>query len=218
MLKSRNVRIAPAIVVSVFVLAGGHLGSADAATRRQRKPASTKTKKTTKATVTTVRVTTAPATSVPTNATAAALTPNAQVLVGYEAYLTAFVAAAREPGRAAALLPQGMTGDALTRMLDIRGQEAREGVFWDGTRKDIISGPTIEKVGDTTATLRDCRSVGGVLRQKASGEVVAGSTEPDVDDFRVTLVRFDGKWVVTATDRFNDVEGRSRCQPGAPPS
>ena len=103
-------------------------------------------------------------------------------------------------------------------MLEIRRLDAKDGVYWDGSRKDIVSGPTIEAVGETTATLRDCRSVGGVLRQKATGDVVAGTTEPDVDDFRVTLVRVDGKWLVTATERFNDVEGRSRCKPGAPPS
>jgi hypothetical protein len=142
----------------------------------------------------------------------------ARVLAGYENYFTAFVAAAREPERADQLLPLGMTGDALARMLEIRRLDAAEGVYWDGTRKDIVSGPRIEAIGESTATLRDCRSVGGVLRRKASGEVVAGTTEPDIDDMRVTFVLIADKWVVSATERFNDVEGRSRCVPGSPPS
>ena len=140
----------------------------------------------------------------------------ARLLAGYENYFTAFVAAAREPERAEQLLPVGMTGDALARMLEIRRLDANEGLFWDGTRKDIVSGPRVEAIGETTATLRDCRSVGGVLRKKANGQVVAGTTEPDVDDMRVTFVRIADKWVVTATERFNDVEGRSRCVPGSP--
>ncbi len=57
--------------------------------------------------------------------------------------------------------------------------------------------------------------MGGVLRKKATGLVVPGTTEPDVDDMRVTFVRIAEKWVVTATERFNDVEGRSRCVPGS---
>ncbi len=139
-----------------------------------------------------------------------------RLLAGYEKYFTAFVAAAREPQRAEQLLPSGMTGDALARMLEIRRLDAAEGLFWDGTRKSIVSGPRVESIGETTATLRDCRSVGGVLRRKATGEVVAGTTEPDVDDMRVTFVRIGDAWVVTATERFNEVEGRSQCVPGLP--
>ena len=56
----------------------------------------------------------------------------------------------------------------------------------------------------------------GVLRKKATGAIVAGTTEPDIDDMRVTFVMIADKWVVTATERFNDVEGRSRCVPGSP--
>jgi hypothetical protein len=111
-----------------------------------------------------------------------------------------------------------MTGDALTRMLEIRKLDAQEGLFWDGTRKDIVNGPRLETVSDTTAVLRDCRSVGGVLRKKANNEVVPGTTDPDVDDFKVTLVLVNGKWLVTATERFNDVEGKSKCVPGSPSS
>ncbi len=164
---------------------------------------------------TTVALTTPTA---PTTATSVAVSARDQVLKGYESYFTAFVAAAREPQRAPELLPQGMTGDALTRMLEIRKLDAQEGLYWDGTRKDIVSGPKLETVGDTTAVLRDCRSVGGVLRKKANNEVVPGTTDPDVDDFKVTLVLVNSKWLVTATERFNDVEGKSKCVPGSPSS
>ena len=139
-----------------------------------------------------------------------------RVLQGYEAYFTAFVAAAREPQRAKELLPQGMTGDALTRLLEIHRLDAADGVFWDGTRADIISAPRIETIGDTTATIRDCRSVGGVLRKKSTNEVVPGTADPDIDDFKVTLVLVERKWKVTSTERFNDAEGRSKCVPGSP--
>jgi hypothetical protein len=166
--------------------------------------------------VTQPRATTAPATTA--QGTLVAVSAKDQVLKGYEAYFTAFVAAAREPGRAPELLPQGMTGDALTRMLEIRKLDAQEGLFWDGTRKDIVNGPRLDTVSDTTAVLRDCRSVGGVLRKKANNEVVPGTTDPDVDDFKVTLVLVNSKWLVTATERFNDVEGKSKCVPGSPSS
>jgi hypothetical protein len=166
--------------------------------------------------VTHPRATTAPATTA--QGTSVAVSAKDQVLKGYEAYFTAFVAAAREPGRAPELLPQGMTGDALTRMLEIRKLDAQEGLFWDGTRKDIVNGPRLDTVSDTTAVLRDCRSVGGVLRKKATNEVVPGTTDPDVDDFKVTLVLVKDKWLVTATERFNDVEGKSKCVPGSPSS
>jgi hypothetical protein len=166
--------------------------------------------------VTQPKATNAPA--VTTQGTSVGVSAKDQVLKGYEAYFTAFVAAAREPGRAPELLPQGMTGDALTRMLEIRKLDAQEGLFWDGTRKDIVNGPRLDTVSDTTAVLRDCRSVGGVLRKKATNEVVPGTTDPDVDDFKVTLVLVNGKWLVTATERFNDAEGKSKCVPGSPSS
>ena len=185
-------------------------------TRAKSKPKA-KPKKTVKRPPTTQpKVTTAQTT--PTTATSVAISAKDQVLKGYESYFTAFVAAAREPQRAPELLPQGMTGDALTRMLEIRKLDAQEGLFWDGTRKDIVSGPKVETIGDTTAVLRDCRSVGGVLRKKANNEVVPGTTDPDVDDFKITLVLVNNKWLVTATERFNDVEGKSKCVPGSPSS
>lgn len=219
-MNSRSVRrVLLALTAAATVLAAS-IGGSEAATNTTKttiktkattKSRSTKPKRTVpKRTTTTVKrpgTTTTPTTS-----------PNpavAKVLTGYENYFTAFVAAAREPERAAQLLPTGMTGDALARMLEIRRLDATEGLFWDGTRKDIVSGPRIESIGETTATLRDCQSVGGVLRNRTTGQVVAGTTEPDVDDMRVTFVLIAGKWVVSATERFNDVEGRSRCVPGS---
>jgi hypothetical protein len=227
-LNSRPVRrLVVAAVAAASVLTVSMLAS-EAATPKSSKTSKTtaKTKVTKKAKATKRRATTKRATTTvkrPTTTKAAAAatttTPNAAVaavLAGYENYFTAFVAAAREPERAEQLLPAGMTGDALARMLEIRRLDATEGLYWDGTRKSIISGPRIESIGETTATLRDCRSVGGVVRNKGTGAVVAGTTEPDVDDMRVTFVLMDGNWVVTATERFNDVEGRSRCVPGSP--
>ncbi len=139
-----------------------------------------------------------------------------RVLAGYEAYFGAFVAGAREPERAAVLLPSGMSGDALSRMLEIRKLDASEGLFWDGMRADIVSSPKIEVIGEKTATIRDCRSVGGVLRNKATKQIVPGTTEPDVDDLRITLVLVGSSWVVVATELFNEEEGRSKCVPGLP--
>ena len=153
--------------------------------------------------------------SVRTTAPSTVVSAKDQVLKGYESYFTAFVAAAREPQRAQEFLPQGMTGDALTRMLEIRKLDAQEGLYWDGTRKDIANGPRVDNVGDTTAVLRDCRSVGGVLRKKSTNEIVPGTTDPDIDDFKVTLVLVKDTWLVTATERFNDVEGKSKCVPGS---
>ena len=216
MLKIVPSRLGPAIALSVAVALAGCAQSSDAATTK-RTP-TTKAKRVAKRTTPPRTTTTIKKPAPTTKVTSTTVTPSTLVRAGYEAYLTAYVAGARNPEKASTLLPIGMTGDALARMLEIRRLDAKDGVYWDGSRKDIVSGPTIEAVGETTATLRDCRSVGGVLRQKATGDVVAGTTEPDVDDFRVTLVRVDGKWLVTATERFNDVEGRSRCKPGAPPS
>ena len=68
----------------------------------------------------------------------------------------------------------------------------------------------------STATIRDCQSIGGVLRKKSTNEVVPGTTEAEVDDFRVTLVLINGKWRVTSTELFNEVEGKSKCVTGSP--
>jgi hypothetical protein len=222
-MNSRQVRrLGIAVVAAASVLTVSIVASEAATTRSTKatktttKPKVTKKRVTTRVTTTTKRVTTTKPVVASTT-----ITPNpavAAVLAGYEKYFTAFVAAAREPERAEQLLPAGMTGDALARMLEIRRLDAMEGLYWDGTRKSIISGPRIESVGETTASLRDCQSIGGVLRKKATGQAVAGTSEPDVDDLRVTFVLMSGKWVVTATERFNDVEGRSRCVPGSPSS
>ena len=225
---SRKVRrvLIVGIAVAASALTASFVGSPAATTTKPKakvtkattKPKTTKPKrKTTRLATTTTKRAAAPTTKPSTTTALASQNPEiARLLAGYENYFTAFVAAAREPERAEQLLPAGMTGDALARMLEIRRLDENEGLFWDGTRKDIVSGPRIEAIGETTATLRDCRSVGGVLRKKATGQVVAGTTEPDVDDMRVTFVRIADKWVVTATERFNDVEGRSRCVPGSP--
>jgi hypothetical protein len=220
-MNSRQVRrLGIAVVAAASVLTVSIVAS-EAATTRSTKATKTTTKpKVTKKRVTT-RVTTTTKRATTTKPASTTTTPNpavAAVLAGYEKYFTAFVAAAREPERAEQLLPAGMTGDALARMLEIRRLDATEGLYWDGTRKSIISGPRIESIGETTASVRDCQSIGGVLRKKATGQPVAGTSEPDVDDLRVTFVLMSGKWVVTATERFNDVEGRSRCVPGSPSS
>lgn len=150
-----------------------------------------------------------------TPSTTAPVSAKDRVLQGYEAYFTAFVAAAREPQRAKELLPKGMTGDALGRLLEIRRLDAADGYYWDGTRADIISAPRIENIGATTATLRDCQSIGGSLRKRSTNAVVAGTTDAEVDDFRVTLVLANGQWRVTSTELFNEVEGKSKCVPGS---
>ena len=216
MLKIDSSRLAPVIVLCAALALGGCVEPSDAATT-SRKTVSTKSKRTTKRTTPSRTTTTKKPGPIATKVTSTTISPIALVRAGYENYLTAFVAAAREPEKASTLLPPGMTGDALTRTLELRRLDAADGVFWDGTRQDIVSGPVIERVGETTATLRDCRSVAGVLRQRSSGAVVAGTTEPDVDDLRVSLVRSQGRWLVTAVDAFNDIEGRSRCRPGLPP-
>lgn len=147
--------------------------------------------------------------------TTAVLSAKDRVLAGYEAYFNAFVGAARQPERAKELLPLGMTGDALTRLQEIRRLDAAEGLYWDGTRADIITAPQVEAIGETTATLRDCQSFGGLMRKRSTNVIVPGTTDPDVDDVRVSLVLVSGKWLVTATDRYNDIEGRSTCVPGS---
>ncbi len=136
------------------------------------------------------------------------------MLDGYESYLVAFVAGSREPERARDLYSKGMTGDALARLIEIAEFDLRNGQYWDGTRADIRSAPRIGSIGATLAIVRDCRSVGGVVRKRATNEIVAGSTDPDIDDLVVELVKVDGRWLVTRTDRTNAVEGRATCVPG----
>ena len=85
------------------------------------------------------------------------------------------------------------------------------GQYWEGTRADIVSNPRVQTIGDTTASLRDCRRVGGVLRKRTTNSPVAGTTGVDVDDLLVDLVKIDGRWVVTRTDRTNVEEGKATC-------
>lgn len=184
-----------------------------------KKAAKKPTTKKPRSTTTIKRVTT---TRTPTTTVAATTTPKLSaaaeaVLIGYEQYLVAVVAVSRQPEQAEQLLPKGMTGDALDRMLEIARFNVAEGQFWDGTRADFKGGPKIQSVGDTRAVLKDCRSIGGVVRKRTTNEIVAGTTEPDVDDLIVDLVRIDGKWVVTRTDRTNKVEGRSTCAVASSP-
>ena len=56
-----------------------------------------------------------------------------------------------------------------------------------------------------------------VLRKRATNAVVPGSTDPDVDDLIVDLVKVDGRWVVTRTERTNAVEGKGTCAPASSP-
>ena len=133
------------------------------------------------------------------------------VIAGYESYLAVFVAAAREPEKAESILPSGVTGDALNRLIEIARYDLSQGQFWDGKRTDIIAKPRVQSLGESRATIRDCQSVGGVLRKRATNEVVSASVEADVDDLVVDLVKIDGRWIVTRTDRTNTVEGRSPC-------
>lgn len=190
--------------------------TSEAATTKKPKKTIAKKKPVRRPTTTTIKRVTTTTKPAPTSTSAAAVSEKDRVLKGYEAYFVAFVAAAREPERAKDLLPLGMTGDALTRLLEIRRLDASEGVYWDGMRTDIVSAPKVESVSETTATLRDCQSIGGVIRKRSTKAVVPGTTEADVDDFKVTLVVVSGKWLVTSTERFNDVEGKSKCVPGSP--
>ena len=139
------------------------------------------------------------------------------VLAGYESYLVVFAAAAREPERAETILPAGVTGDALDRLIEIARYDISQGQYWDGTRADIVARPRVQSIGESRATIRDCRQVGGVLRKRATNNVVNGTTEPDVDDLIVDLVKIDGRWVVTRTDRTNTVEGKSTCAAASSP-
>ena len=91
------------------------------------------------------------------------------MLDGYEAYLVAFVEGSREPERAVSSTPKGMTGDALARLIEIADFDVSKGQYWDGTRSDIIVRPACRSpIGATRSTVRDCRSVGGVLRKRGS--------------------------------------------------
>jgi hypothetical protein len=207
------------------VLFGSACSGAAASTKTTKAPAKVKkaakkpTTKKPRSTTTIKRVTTTkPATTTVSAPTTPKLSAAAEaVLVGYEQYLVAVVAVSRQPEQAEQLLPKGMTGDALDRMLEIARFNVAEGQFWDGTRADIKSGPKVQSVGDTRAVLKDCRSIGGVVRKRTTNEIVTGTTEPDVDDLIVDLVRIDGKWVVTRTDRTNKVEGRSTCAVASSP-
>ncbi len=212
MLKIVPSRLGPAIALSVAVALAACAQPSDAVTTK-RTP-TTKARRVAKRTVPPRTTTTIKKTAPTTKVTSTALAPSTLVRAGYEAYLTADVAAARNPEKASTLLPLGMTG------ADARDPSPRcEGRRLLGRNSQGHSQRTNDRscrrYDRNVAGLSKCRRV---LRQKATGDVVAGTTEPDVDDIRVTLVRLDGKWVVTATERFNDVEGRSRCKPGAPPS
>ena len=203
-------------LIAIGALATG-CANADAATRTTKASVKTKTtaKRTTptRPTTTVKRVpTTVAATTRPSTTMTPKLSADAQaVLSGYEAYLVVLAAAAREPERAEAILPTGVTGDALARLIDIARYDISQGQYWDGKRANIISKPRVQSIGESRATIRDCQSVGGVLRKRTTNDVVNGSTEPDVDDLIVDLVKIDGRWVVTRTDRTNTVEGKSTC-------
>ena len=194
------------------------------AQRTKTTKAASKTKTTVKRKATVRPTTTVKrvAVTVPTTARPSTSTPKLSaeaqaVLSGYEAYLVAMAAAAKDPERAEQLLPPGVTGDALARLIELARFNVAEGQYWDGTRADILSSPRVQSVGATRSTIRDCRSVGGVLRKRSTNAVVPGSTDPDVDDLIVDLVKIDGRWVVTRTDRTNAEEGKGTCAPASSP-
>ena len=204
---------ATSLMLAVLLLTG--CASANATSKTTKKPTTRKTSPknsatTTRRPTTTVRValtTLAPRLSTDAKA----------VLDGYEAFLVAVVEASRNPETAPQTLPKGVTGDALNRLLEIAAFNVAEGEYWDGTRADIKSGPRVQSVGTTRATLRDCRSIGGVLRLRKDNSIVPGTTVADVDDLLVDLVKIDGRWVVTRTDRTNQAEGRSTCTVASSP-
>lgn len=207
-------------LIAIGVLASGCL-QASAATKTTKAASKTKTTVKRKAparpTTTVKRVATTVTTARPPT-TAPKLSAEAQaVLSGYEAYLIAMAAAAHDPERAESILPKGVTGDALARLIDIARFNIAEGQYWDGARSDIVSTPRVQSIGESRSTLRDCQTIGGVLRKRATNEVVPGSTEPDVDDLIVDLVKINGRWVVTRTDRTNAVEGKGTCAPASSP-
>ena len=197
----------------------GSCSSADAASKPSTKKTSKATKRKTKPK--TVATTTRPPSTTRTATTTTSAPPklSAQataVLAGYEAYLAAFVAGSRDPERARDLYAKGMTGDALARLIEIADFDVAHGQYWDGTRAAITSNPRVQTIGETTASLRDCQSVGGVVRKRATNEPVAGGSGVDVDDLLVDLVKLDGRWVVTRTDRANQVEGKATCAGSSP--
>ena len=206
-------RTAFAILVS-GLLFSNPAGASAATTKSKTKPTA-KRKPPVRVTTTVKRPTTtirATSTTIASSSSVPKLSAEAQaVLVGYESYLVVFAAAAREPERVQEILPKGVTGDALARLIDIARHDLSEGQYWDGKRADIISNPRVQSIGESRATLRDCRSVGGVLRKRATNALVSGTTDPDIDDLVVDLVKLDGRWVVTRTDRTNQVEGKSTC-------
>ena len=207
------------VLIAIGALASG-CTDAGAVTRTTKAASKTKTtlKRKTSTRPTPKRVTATVATTTRPSTTTPKLSAEAQaVLSGYEAYLVVFAASAREPERAEAILPPGVTGDALARLIDIARYDVSQGQYWDGKRADIISKPRVQSIGESRATIRDCRQVGGVLRKRATNEVVSGSTEPDVDDLIVDFVKIDGRWVVTRTDRTNTVEGKSTCVAASSP-
>jgi hypothetical protein len=209
-------------VVAIAVLACG-CSDAVAATKTTKPPVRSKAKakpapkrKVARPTIVPLRSTTTKALAVVTTLVPKLSVEAQAVLAGYESYLTVFVAAAREPEKAETILPAGVTGDALSRLIEIARYDLSKGQFWDGMRTDIIAKPRVQSLGETRATIRDCQSVGGVLRKRATNEVVNASVEPDIDDLVVDLVKVDGRWVVTRTDRTNTIEGRSPCGASSP--
>ena len=206
-------------LIAIGVLASG-CSEASAATKTTKAASKTTVKRKSPArpTTTVKRVAATVPTTARPSATAPKLSAEAQaVLSGYEAYLVAMAAAARDPERAESILPKGVTGDALARLIDIARFNIAEGQYWDGARSDIVSTPRVQSIGESRSTLRDCQTIGGVLRKRATNEVVPGSTEPDVDDLIVDLVKINGRWVVTRTDRTNAVEGKGTCAPASSP-
>lgn len=200
--------IAIALLFSSSVEASAATTKSKTKTTATRKPPVRATT-TVKRSTTTIRAT---STTISSSSSVPKLSSEAQaVLAGYESYLVVFAVAAREPERAQEILPKGVTGDALARLIAIARHDLSEGQYWDGKRADIISKPRVQSIGESRATLRDCRSVGGVLRKRATNGVVSGTTDPDIDDLVVDLVELDGHWVVTRTDRTNQVEGKSTC-------
>jgi hypothetical protein len=206
---------ATALLLVALLLTG--CASAGAASRTTKKPSTRKTTSTKPGRTTTTRRAATTTKAVAPTTTAKLSAEAKAVLAGYETYLIAVVDASRNPETAAQSLPKGVTGDALNRLLEIAAFNVAEGQYWDGTRTDIKSGPRVETIGATRATLRDCRSIGGMLRLRKDNSIVPGTTEPDVDDLLVDLVKLDGRWVVTRTDRTNQVEGRSTCTVASSP-
>ena len=209
-------RARAAVALIAIATLGTGCGAAEAATQPASKAKTTaKRKIPTRPTTTIRRPTTTAIASTTTRASttlAPKLSAEAQaVLAGYESYLVVFAAAAHDPEHAEAILPTGVTGDALARLIEIARHDRSQGQYWDGKRADIVSKPRVQSIGESRATIRDCQSVGGVLRKRSTNEVVSGSTEPDIDDLVVDLVKIEGRWVVTRMDRTNTVEGKSTC-------